>query len=279
MSGIYIPAQISTKYGFAGYAQASQSYNALMAPMEKMAATGILWYQGESDSSDEKTMDTYQGMFQDYIAYLDQVGNNDLTVFMAQLSSHSNDPSSPSTGSWNVPRMRTIQFDLSDKMEHVYLIPTLDKGVRQGDEDDAHPKYKKPIGERMANAALSVIYGLNEENDALAPSPIDFAYDDTGVTITFDHIGDGLKLVQGEELLGFELIKDGTASPAAAFITGTNTVRVEGVEDPRGVRYAFYQAASQSIANLENGSGIPCPTFADGEQAQTIPQISWGVMD
>lgn len=274
-----VPAQINAKYGFSGYTQASQSYNALMAPMEKLAATGMLWYQGESDSAGEKTMETYQGMLTDYIAYLNQVGNNDLTVFLAQLSSHSNDSVGSVTKGWNVPRMRAIQFDLAQDLEKVYLIPTLDKGVRQGDEDDAHPKYKKPVGERMANVALAVLYGGGEKEDALAPAPVEFAYDATGVTITFDHVGAGLKLAQGEELLGFELIKDAVATPASASLTGVNTVRVKGVENPQGVRYAFYQAASQSIANLADEGGLPCPTFADGSAAKTTPQINWGVMD
>ena len=100
-----------------------------------------------------------------------------------------------------------------------------------------------------------------EKEDALAPAPVEFAYDATGVTITFDHVGAGLKLAQGEELLGFELIKDAVATPASARLTGVNTVRV-------GRRGKSARGALRLLPG-----GIPVHCKSGGRRRAALPHL------
>lgn len=288
----HVPLNIADKYEFSkAYANRSQVYNALGAPVEKFSATGLIWYQGENESG-QNTVDAatqvYEDMFSDYIDHLKSVSNNDLKVFMVQLSSHTN----TTTLSWNVPRMRAFQYDLANNFDHeIYMVPSLDQGVKQADIDGitnstqmasivAHPKYKKVIGERLANIALKVIYGKETlEPFALKYKTIDYGTD--SVKIKFENVGTGLSLASGsgDTLVGFELIKDGVAYPATARIEGEDTVVLTGVTGATGVRYAFYMSAPKTAANLVNSYGIPCPTFASDLDAMKIDAISRGLME
>ena len=288
----HVPLNIADKYEFSKrYANRSQVYNALGAPVENFSATGLIWYQGENESG-QSTVDAatqvYKDMFSDYIDHLKSVSNNNLKVFMVQLSSHTN----TTTLSWNVPRMRAFQYDLANNFDHeIYMVPSLDQGVKQADIDGitnttqlqsivAHPKYKKVIGERLANIALKVIYGKETlEPFALKYKTIDYGTD--SVKIKFENVGTGLSLASGSgnTLVGFELIKDGVAYQAKATIEGKDTVVLTGVTGATGVRYAFYMSAPKTAANLVNSYGIPCPTFASDLNAMKIDALSRGLME
>jgi len=77
-------------------------------------------------------------------------------------------------------------------------------------------------------------------------------------------------------LLKHKTAKGEVATPAKAEIIAPDTVRVYA-DSPEGVRYAFYQAVSPSLATLYNESAIPCPTFA--HNCGNIPQLTFGKMD
>lgn len=267
--------------------KASRIYNKNIAPFEKFAVNGVIWYQGENESIgsiiDESTK-IYADMFADYLGQYRQTDN--FNAFVVQLSSHTTNAHSDGTAGWNVPRMRAYQYDMA-KNGGYYIIPSLDYGVKTEEYDAAtdksdiaaHPKYKKPIGERAANAVLAVIYG---QDAAMAPVYDTITYAEDKVTITFKNAGTGLSLANGESLLGFELIKDGVATAANATITGTNTVELTGVTGATGVRYAFYRSAPKTIANLANSYGVACPTFVhsnDGNDSGKINPISLGAME
>ncbi len=291
-----LPASITDKYTINYMTdKTNQAYNALLAPVEKLAAKGMLWYQGENDSikgsTDIISQSTviYDDMFQDFHTYLKETtGNNDFKMFTVQLSSHSNvmDSTNPTTG-WQLPWFRSYQYDMVKNMNDVYLIPSQDCGYRTGDDDAAHPDYKKPIGERLAKAALYAIYGTETENNALSPMPDSISYEGSTVTIKFKNVASGLTLMTGDELKGFELIdENGQAVDATATISDKDTVTVtnSSVSEATGVRYAFYRAAANTIANLADSNGLPSPTFTNdkgsdnGSISQKIAVLSEGVM-
>ncbi len=292
-----IPSSITAKYQI-GYMtdKTNQAYNALMAPVEKFSAKGMLWYQGENDSIKGSTdiisqsTEIYKDMFSDFHSYLKQTTkNNDFKMFTVQLSSHPSEQmlaGNPTTG-WQLPWFRSYQYDISKNVDDVYLIPSQDCGYRKDDDDAAHPDYKKPIGERLAKAALYAIYGTETENNALSPMPDSISYDGNTVTIKFKNVAEGLKLVTGDELKGFEIIdENGNAVDAVTIISGKDTVVItsDAVTEAKGVRYAFYRAAANTIANLTDSNGLPCPTFThdkgadNGSKSQKIAPLSDGVM-
>lgn len=291
-----IPSSITSKYVIDYLPErTNQSYNAMLAPVEKFAARGLIWYQGENDSIESiinKSLANYPDMFKEFIAYLKKTtGNDKLAVFNVQLSSHSISDKNPAgteanaTLGWNIPRFRAFQYDLSAEMGNVYIVPSLDCGFRNGDSDAAHPMYKKPVGERLANAALYAIYG--KKDTVLAPMVKNVSYSANTAEITFENAGGGLRTADGGKLCGFEVIdENGAAHAADAVISGNDKVIVSSgeVQNVRGVRYAFYQSAPRTIANLENSSSVPCLTFANdinsgnGSKAAAAAAISRGEM-
>lgn len=282
-SGVELAQMVSAEVASKNGIEASRSYNALAAPFEKLKLCGFLWYQGENDSKNQAKIDRYGKLFSDYIDYIREIRNQpDIKVFSMQLSSH--DPVSLS--SWNVPGMRAAQYEYSKNIEGLYLIPTHDKGPKATDPDFAHPEYKLDIGKRIAALAEAVIYNKKDIADVAAPAPSGIAYDETGVTITFANTVDGLTLSTGEAPVGFELTKDGVAYEATARIIDANTIRIEGVENPDGVRYAFYHAAAPALANIVNSNGLPCPTFVeakagsgyDSADIRDIPALNVGYL-
>ena len=275
----------------------NQSYNAMLTPVEKFAAKGLIWYQGENDSIESlinKSLANYPDMFKEFISYMKTAtGSDSLKVFNVQLSSHSINDLNPAgttpnaTLGWNIPRFRAFQYDLTNSMEDVYIVPSLDHGFKNGDSDAAHPIYKKPIGERLADAALYAVYGKKTKAEALAPVVRNVSYNGDTVTIEFENAGDGLRTADGKKLCGFEVIDGaGNAYAANATISGTDKVIVksENVSAAKGVRYAFYQSAPRTIANLENSYSMPCLTFAndigseEGSISAAVKAISRGEM-
>lgn len=267
-------------------AKKAQSYNGLIAPVEKMTVAGMLWYQGESDSATQTAVDSYADRFGGLVDYLrGTTGNSDMPVFMVQLSSHSlsTDSATDGTVAWNIPQFRAMQSEMIDAgtIENLYMVPSLDKGWKQGDTDVAHPKYKKPIGERLAKVAENVLY--NKEN-ILAPKPISVEFGKGYCTITFDQ-----NLTYNLSVAGFELIKDGVAYPARGEaydnmvdISVSDEALCNDIAD--GVRYAFYQAAATSVANVTGTNGLPLGTFAIDNtdvtvKARDIAMISRGAVD
>lgn len=267
----YNPTYLNTQYK-------SRVYNANIAPVINFAARGLVWYQGENESISSiinTTTQTYSDMFADYVAQFNRT--DDFEVFVVQLSSHTTATDNSASG-WNVPRFRAYQYDMAVKNGY-HIIPSLDYGVKTGDSDPAHPKYKKPLGERVANEVLAVMYN---QSSYAAPLYESVTYNDDKVIIKFANSGTGLKLMTGDTLVGFELIKDGVATAATAVITGTDTVEITGVSGATGVRYAFYRSAPKTVANLANSYGVACPTFVhtnDGTNGAAIDAISFGEME
>lgn len=270
------PNQINQAYhmteGNAGYI-----YNALIAPFVRYTACAMVYYQGESDSFDMRDLKTFPRRFCDYVSFLEGQNQNKWDIYLVQLSSHSADPAEP-TSPWQIARFRAMQFDLAKEMGYS-LIVTLDKGVRKADPDKAHPLYKLPIGQRLANQALVRRYGFSEEQCPLCPLPKSVSYTESGAVLTFSHASGGLRAAFGKEILGFELICGGKAVSAQAEVTAPDEITVLGCQNPAGVRYGFYMEASQKVANLVNGACLPCPTFAFGADAAEIPMLSPGELD
>ena len=276
-----IPSEVASQNGITG----AKSYNALAAPFENTKLRAIIWCHGESDSSTTLTTDRYEKLLTEYIDYMRAVRNqSDIKVFATQLSS----AGIKANITTNLPVMRSVQFDFSKNIKDLYLIPTIDKGTRENDPDVSHGRYKRDFAVRIAGLMEALYYGTKELSQVSFPIPVGFAYDETGVTITYDNTLDGITISTGDTPVGFELTKDGTAYEATATITGKNTIRVEcsDISNPDGVRYAFYRSAAPSISNIVNSNGLPCPTFVDANTAlgatnwtiRNIPALSLGVV-
>lgn len=303
-SGAYlrelVPQAISQKYGVTAAGDTRPlacNYNAMAAPVEKLHAKGLLWYQGESDSAQLKYdsnglltdasmtyLETYQSMLKDYIDYFNQVNGTALDVYTVQLSSHGlfDGTAANVTTGWKVPVFRSVQVEFAEANGYA-VIPSLDLGYRTGESDFAHPQRKKLLAQRVANVALANEYGLKTASEVTAPSVKAVTFNDDGsATVTFNNVGSGLKTADGStEVKGFELICGSGKHAATATITGTDTVTVKAdglTAKADGVRYGFYHSAPLSAANLVSSSDVPCLTLACGGNALKV-SYDWGIVE
>jgi len=137
------------------------------------------------------------------------------------------------------------------------LIVTIDVGDL-ADAQDAHPRHKRPIGERLAMAARKLTLG---ENDPTLESPLPESAEFNGgeVLIRFMNADGGL-VVQGEKVVGFELAgADGVFHPAEGRVAGTSIqLRSPKVEEAHQARYAW---AGYPRFCLYNRRGLPASPF------------------
>ena len=140
-------------------------------------------------------------------------------------------------------------------MPHTFMVVTSDCG----DEFDIHPINKKPIGERLALAAINKVYG----DDVNGLSPVYSHQQITGkkIVIYFDFLEQAELIIAGDTVLqGFEICgPDGSFFPAKADIKD-NTVEVysERVKEPTQVRYGW---ANYTHINLYSSQELPVSPF------------------
>ncbi len=230
-------------------------YNGLMAPVQKMTIKGMLYYQGESEQWGNVR---YPYQLKWYVEELRRRFENDFPFYFVQISSHVG----PAIEQWKrVKEVRYSQTNILDILDNSYMIVSLDVGGQIQNSDWAHPPYKKPIGERLAMAALANEYGIGDPEYNLSPIPCCWRFDEDSVTVHFDNVGDGLKLLTGDKLVGFEAkAENGKFKKVRGKING-DTIVFKGVKEPVTLRYAYEHEAIIEKANLGSSTNLPCAAF------------------
>jgi sialate O-acetylesterase len=129
-----------------------------------------------------------------------------------------------------------------------------------GDAEDVHPKRKKPVGHRLALAAMKIAYG----GDLVCSGPIyeSMSVEDARVRLRFRHVGGGL-VARGEgapALTGFAVAGEDRRFVWAKAIIEGSTVVVQSDRVPRPVA-ARYGWANNPRCNLYNAEGLPASPF------------------
>lgn len=218
-------------------------YEAGVVPLGAYPIDGVIWYQGESN---EDKVFLHEQIFPLVVEEMrDNWDNDSLPFYFAQLSSLSRP-------SW--PSFRDSQRRLAEQIPNCRMVVTSD----HGDSLDVHPRWKRPVGQRMARWALHDLYG----HSGLVPSGPAVkgaSIDGQDVVVSFDY-ADGLTTSDGRAPITFEVAEiDGFYSPATATIEGDKVRLVSpDVAHPRYVRYG-YQPFTR--ANLVNRASLPASTF------------------
>lgn len=158
-------------------------YNAMIAPLEKYPLTGVLWYQGESNSGpgdNVKYAQLMKGLIKDW---RDFFANPDLPFYWVQLANFTAPPESANEPGWAVLRQsQTAALEL----------PLTGQAVITdiGEAGDIHPKNKWEVGRRLSLHALKDIYN----KDVVAGSPMVSSAKTINdrVVVSFSGIGGGL---------------------------------------------------------------------------------------
>lgn len=227
-------------------------YNGLVAPIAGFTARGFAWYQGEAN---RKKAANYARLMERMVAYWRTQWNdlqNRMPFLYVQIAPYDYQQAAGTDAALLVE----AQSDALDRIPNSAMIPTTDIG----DERCIHPGRKRPVGERLAAAALVKAYGCKLP-DALAVRFAGVEFGDGKATVRFDNARFGLT-PQTAEVTGFELAgKDGRFYPATGrIVTSKPLVEVASPEvaEPVAVRYSFHNYAP---GNLANTLGIPAIPF------------------
>jgi len=227
--------------------QPGELYNGMIAPLTPYTIKGVIWYQGETNSSPERAP-LYEKLFSSMItSWRSEWKQGQFPFLYVQISSF-NSPAE----NWGL---------LRDQQRRTLTVANTAMAVSLdvGQADNVHPPDKQTVGARLALAGLALGYGRAVEYSG--PLFREATKDGPSMEVYFDHAGDGLH-AKGGALLGFELAgKDKRYFPATAKVEeGKHAVVVtsDQVADPQYVRYGWQ---SVTDGNLYNAADLPTSTF------------------
>ena len=239
------------------------NYNLKMEALRNFRVSGMIWYQGESDImmgwSGERYARAFDLMQRSYTE-LYNYKNGLMPIVFTQLA-----PYYYSDGGYNLTDMNIAFTDIQkQRPESRALVSVNDIPVTFIPEAGLiHPESKEEISDRMAYAAMGMVYGGYETYTA--PTLKNAEIRNGSVYVSFNNIGNGIKL-KDDTVYGFAICgNDGVYVQANAEVIGENSVRVwsENVSEPCSASYAY--CVSNQRANLyatdENGLAMPVSPF------------------
>ena len=125
-------------------------YESMTSHLIPAALTGVLYYQGEEDTW---RTDHYDILLTDFVRMLRQDFRNDQLPFLNVQLPMWNEDGREDSFTW--PRLRLAQEKACRLLRNSSLTCLID----QGEYNSIHPTNKRVVGERLADNALSMIYG------------------------------------------------------------------------------------------------------------------------
>ena len=225
-------------------------FKGMISPLTNYKIRGVIWYQGESNVGQA---DEYKELFPALIEDWRQKWQQESFPFLyVQLPNYGLAESEGTASGW--ARLREAQLQALTVPQTAMVV-----AIDLGEWNELHPGNKKDIGERLALAARSNVYG--EEITCSGPLYRSLQIKGSKVIIEFNHVNGGLTLRGGDEPRGFTVAgPDGDFVPAKAKILEEKVVVWhEDISQPEHVRYAW--ADNPEEANLYNQAGLPASPF------------------
>jgi sialate O-acetylesterase len=232
----------------------------MIHPLAPFAMRGAIWYQGESNGSDEAI---YLNKLQALIGgWRSKWNQGDFPFYIVQISNFSKVSDDGKT--WS--KVREAQMNALASITNTGLAVTIDIGETK----DIHPKNKQDVGRRLALWALAGPYG--KDIDPSGPLYKGFSVEASKIRISFEHAKDGLMIGRKDGLTAVVPEVEGKIKwleisgadqrfkRADAVIEGSElVVSSPEVTSPVAVRYAFKQ--DPAGANLYDNEGLPASPF------------------
>ena len=229
-------------------------WNGMASGLTGTPASGVIWYQGESDANQAER---YRTLFPLLIrSWREAWGRPDLPFFFVQLARFRAPVGEEfEEGGWGP--IREAQAHAAQTVPGAAMAVILD--LDDPDPLDIHPGNKADVGRRLALLALRDAYG----RDVVAEGPRveRVRRDGDAVEVTFRSADPPLVTDDGAAPAEFWLRgADGTTRRASAELGSTTLrLRAEGVDEPVEVIYAW--ATNPAGVNLTDGSGLPTAPF------------------
>lgn len=232
-------------------------YNGMIHGLAPYTLQGILWYQGEQNSS---RYTEYGELIRSMVSAWRKDWGKDLPFYYVELAGIGRPQLFPVEAPPAWPFIREAQAGVL-QLPKTGVATAVDLGMA----DDIHPPLKKPLGQRLAGLAAADVYG--KEGLVRSPQFSEFKIENSKVRVTLA-FADGLRTRDGGPAKGFAVRgSDGQWKWAEAQIDGgTVLVWNKEVERPGAVRYGW---AGNPVLSLENGAGLPLRPFrTDSDSAQ-----------
>ena len=223
-------------------------YNGMISPLLPYEIRGAIWYQGESNNGEGML---YHHKMRALInGWRDLWKNDDLPFYFVQLAPFRYGGNKPE----NLPGIWEAQ-EATLAIPHTGMAVTTDITML----NDIHPTNKQDVGKRLALWALADSYG---RSDLVYSGPLykSMKVDGNKAILEFNHVGSGLKALDGQPLTWFTIAgEDGQFVEATAEIEGdTVVVWSDAVAAPTAVRMGWNQEATPNLGNAE---GLPASPF------------------
>ncbi len=226
-------------------------YNTMVAPAVNYAIKGMLWYQGEANTSKPTE---YEQLLPALIAdWRNKWKEGDIPFIYAQLPGFMEVDYSPEESKW---------AQLREAQRKTLAVPNTAMAVTidAGEWNDIHPLDKKDVGDRMALAAEKIAYG---DAAVVSSGPIYQSANIEGnkIELTFTNMGSGLIAKDGGDLSQFAIADETGKYVWANAVIKDNKVIVwsDDIAHPIYVRYGW--ADNPEGANLYNKEGLPASPF------------------
>lgn len=263
----------------------SALYNAKIGPLEGYNVAGVIWYQGESNSSEPEIYDRALGLLQEDWSNLFGFTGEKIPFIFAQLAPHYYSATKGMSAStylaYTAEAMSKAWAANPDTMGQIaiYDLPLTHLKTSGQSASPIHPTNKTPVGQRMATAAYNMVYG--GEGETTSPVYESMEVKGNAIEVTFSHVGaDGLKIGNdSKNLQGFAIAgADGVYVNAQAKIVDKDTVRVwsDWVAAPQNVTYAFttFNMAG-NLAGSDGFAAVPFRTSTETVDANLFHSNDW----
>ncbi len=232
-------------------------YNAMIAPLTPYAIKGAIWYQGESN---RKSIDYFEKLQALSAGWSEVFNVKDIPLHLVQIAPYDYEKKRGSTepgplSSTLADNIWQAQYRGAEEIPGMSVVPIHDTDVPV---NNIHPPHKLPVGNRLAARALKQQYGKNMA--AAGPRFASAKGNGAKVTVSFNHIDQGLGTSDGNAPTWFELSADGETFVSADAVIKGNTVEVNAAEvsEPKFVRMGWYDTA---IPTLQDKNGWPVFAF------------------
>lgn len=228
-------------------------FNGMIQPLIPFCFKGILWYQGESNVSENNL---YQNLFTSLIQswrkrWKKEGAENTLPFYFVQIAPFGYGDLDAAA------KLRQAQYDVMKTVDHTAMAVTIDLG----DMNNIHFTHKKEVGERLALIALAKSYAYKNVIDT-GPVCNKILKLNNQLELHFNQL---LFTIDKEKPKGFEIGYKNPGNDSMHFVNAQATIKGneaivwnEKVKAPLVIRYAWLEAGS---ANLINKSALPAYPF------------------
>ena len=229
-------------------------YNAVLYPLAPYALSGIVWYQGESNTGNpapyggylKKLIGGWRSLWKDStlpfcVVQLANYDGRQQTAYPRPITPQL----TPTNSGWAQLRETQRLATIGDKYAETACLIDL------GETVDIHPLRKKEAAERVALCMDRLVYG---KSVALSPQPVGSRVDGSEVVVLFDQ--------PMREGVAYEVEVAGADKHfvnVEATVKGAEVRFQSSVEQPVWVRYAWKDNPTR--ANIYNKKGMPAMPF------------------